>query len=141
MWPLLASEGGIRPWVYYLVRIGSASLAIVLVGLIVVWTGYIRGEVRAWFVMFVIVCIFAFPAYVLPILLRACRDPELIGWSGWLRAAVSGAGPERDIAKGPLDFLVMLVALLLPVRSFFRRPSETQEPPLPTATGHPGTIE
>lgn len=134
MWHLLASKDTARVWAYYLMMIGSASLALVMVGLIVLWTGYIKREIRAWLVMFVIVWVFAFPVYILPMLLSGYRDPELIDWSGWLRAAVSGPGPERDNAKASLVFLLMVVALLLPVKAFFKTPSgipvgQGQSPP------------
>lgn len=134
MWPRLASEGGIRPQAYYLVRIGSASLAIVFVGLIVIWTGYTRRQLWSWFVMFVIVWVFTFPAYTLPMLLVAYRSPEPIEWSGWLRAAASGPGVERDTTKALLDFLVMLVALFVPVKSFFGKASSAHkiQPPSPS---------
>jgi hypothetical protein len=125
----------------YLMPIGFASLAIVLVGLIVIWAGYNKRELWTWFVMLVIVWVFAFPVYMLPMLQHVHSAPGSIQWSAWLWGAVKGPGLDRDYAKGPLDFLLMVVALFLPVRSFFRRPSETQEPLLPTATSHPGTIE
>ena len=141
-WRVLSLEVTSRLWTgNYLMPIGFASLAIVLVGLIVIWAGYIKTELWSWFVMFVIVWVFAFPVHVLPLLLHWLRSPESINWSEWFSDAVSGPGIARDSAICPADFLLMVVALFLPVRSFFRRPSDTQEPPLPAATGHPGTIE
>jgi hypothetical protein len=118
----------------YLMPLGFASLASVLVGLIVTWTAY-RSRLRwAWFVMFVIVWVFAFPVYVLPVLLDF-RTAESVSWSAWFWNAVEGPGIARDYAKGPLDFLLMVIALLLPIKSFFRKPSARERLPVPTATG------
>jgi hypothetical protein len=97
--------------------IGFASLAIVAIGLIVIWTGYVSKVRWTWFVMFVIVWIFAFPLYVLPLIMDI--HAGAIDWSVF-PSAIKEPGAARAIVKGPLDFLVMLVALLLPVGSFFR---------------------
>jgi hypothetical protein len=102
----------------YLMPIGFASLAFVIVGLIVTWTGY-RNKLRwAWFVMFVIVWVFAFPVYMLPVLLDF-RRAESINLSAWFWNALREPGIPRDYAKGPLDFLLMVVGLFLPLKSFF----------------------
>lgn len=126
-----------RVWVLnYWMRIGFASLAFVLVGLIVIWMGYIRRIRWTWFVMFVIVWVFAFPVYMLPVVLDL-HAAESIDWSGWFWDVIKDQGVARAYAKGPLDFLLMVAALFLPIKSFFRRPSTTHELPLPTATGGP----
>jgi hypothetical protein len=96
--------------------IGFASLTIAVIGIIVIWTGYVRKIRWTWFVMFVIVWLFAFPIYAIPILLDfhvGAVDSSLI-WS-----AVREPGPARWVFAGPLNFVVMLIALLLPVRAFF----------------------
>jgi hypothetical protein len=45
---------------------GVASLAIILIGLIVTWAGYIKKVRWTWFVMFVIVWGWAFPVMAFP---------------------------------------------------------------------------
>jgi small-conductance mechanosensitive channel len=114
-----------RLWVQnFLMSIGFASLAFVLVGLIVIWMGYIHRVRWACFVMFVIVWVYAFPLYMLPVLLNL-HAAESINWSAAFWDAIKSPGIARDYVKGPLDFLVMVVALFLPIKSFFRRPSAT----------------
>jgi hypothetical protein len=97
--------------------IGFASLAVVFIGLIVIWTGYVNKVRWTWFVMFVIVWIFAFPVYVLPVVMDI--HAGAIDWTLFWNA-MRESGPARAVAKGPLDFLGMLVALLLPARTFFQ---------------------
>lgn len=111
-----------RNWIQnYFMPMGFASLTVVFVGLIVIWAGYIRQVRWAWFVMLVIVLVFAFPVYMLPVSLEVRAAAGSINWSAWFWNAVSGPGIYRDYAKGPLDFVLMLIALFLPIRSFFRR--------------------
>ena len=95
--------------------IGFASLAIVLIGLIVIWTGYAKRVRWTWFAMFVVVWGFAFPVYMLPVLLDV--HVGAVDWSV-LWEAIKAPGPARAVVKGPLDFLLMLVALLLPMKAF-----------------------
>jgi len=126
-----------RLWVQnYYMLFGFASLAVDLVGLIVIWMGYINGVRWTWFVMFVIVWVFAFPVYMLPVLLD-WHAAESVNWSGWFWGAIQSPGIERSYVKGPLDFLLMVVALFLPIKSFLRGPSGTPELPMPTATAQP----
>jgi hypothetical protein len=51
-----------------LVDFGVASLVIILLGLIITWKGYVNHERWAWFVLFIIVWVWAFPLLVLPLL-------------------------------------------------------------------------
>ena len=53
----------------YLMPIGCFSPGFVMIGLIVLWTGYRKKERWAWFVMLLIVRCFVFPGNVLPLLL------------------------------------------------------------------------
>ena len=106
----------------FFMSIGFAALAVVLIGLIVIWMGYVKKVRWTWFVMFVIVWVYVFPVYVLPMLLHM-HAAKLTDWPEWAWEAIKGPGIAREFAKGPADFLVMLIALLLPIRSFFRRPS------------------
>src|SRR5260370_18751173 len=47
---------------------GFASLTIYLVGLIVIWSGYVHRALWAWLAMLVIVWGFAFPVLMFPVL-------------------------------------------------------------------------
>jgi hypothetical protein len=67
--------------------------------------------------MLIVVWIFAFPVYVLPVAMDI--HAGAIDWSLFW-TAMKESGPARAVAKGPLDFFVMLIALLLPIRTFFR---------------------
>lgn len=100
---------------------GITSLAIVSIGLVVTWAGYVKGVRWTWFVMFVIVWVWAFPALVLPMFLI---------WQGWALMPPSiaraieeilHAGPYTD-SGGFLEtlvaFLLMVLALALPAKSF-----------------------
>jgi MFS family permease len=134
-WPERFVQQRERLWVQnFMMSVGFASLAFVLAGLIVVWMGYARKVRWTWFIMFVIVWIYAFPVYMLPFLLDV-RAAQSVDWSGWLWDAIKGPGLARDWAKGPLDFLLMVVALFLPTRSFFGKPPPTREPPVPNRAG------
>src|SRR5437660_1560275 len=64
MWRLDAGSQG-ETYAYYR-RFGGVCLAIILLGLIVVWMGYAKRSRLAWFVMFVIVWFWAFPVFILP---------------------------------------------------------------------------
>ena len=105
----------------YWMPIGFAALTLILVGLIVIWTGYIRKDRWAWLIMLIIVWVFAFPIYLLPIL----QARLAAGSSGWpiFWDAIKEPGVARASIKGPVDFVLLLVALLMPVRSFFGKQS------------------
>lgn len=91
--------------------IGFASLAVIGIGLIVTWAGYIRGVRWTWFVMFVIVWVWAFPVLLLPSLQHMAPIKE------WL-PEVRESGPARNFVELVLIFLLMVVALVLPVKTF-----------------------
>jgi hypothetical protein len=97
--------------------IGFASLAIVFTSLIVVWAGYAKRVRWAWFVMFIVVWCFAFPVYVLPMLLDI--HVGAMDWSV-VQEATKGSSAARAVLKGPLVFVLMLVALFLPTKAFFQ---------------------
>jgi hypothetical protein len=48
--------------------LGIASLAIIVVALIVTWTGYAKPARSAWFVMFAFVWVWAFPLLARPLI-------------------------------------------------------------------------
>jgi len=92
---------------------GILSLTIILIGLIVIWAGYVKRTRWTWFVMFTIVFGWAFTELMLPWL-------EVTPWELVL-AAIKGAGPARGIVEGRLVFSLMVIALFLPARAFFSR--------------------
>jgi hypothetical protein len=88
-------------------------LAVILIGLIVLWTGYIKRARWTWAVMFVVVWVWAFPLLVLPLF-----QSGHLSIAQWLYTVIYYPG-SASWAKSPLPFLLMVIALLLPVRSFF----------------------
>jgi hypothetical protein len=116
--------------------LGFAYLGIVVIGLIVLWTGYRKRERWAWFVMLIAILFFQFPFSVLPVLLEIRRFGwpfllELLGAfraGGWWHCWIESLRPNYSVGIacgsvliliGLLHFLVMLVALLLPIKAFF----------------------
>jgi hypothetical protein len=128
----------------YLMPFGVAYLGIVMIGLIVLWMGYRKRERWAWFVMLIILVCFSFPSAVLPVLLQIraqnyrwsllldlLRASPAQGWwhclaitPSYCDYAVGIGRVAAQILVGLLCFLVMSVALLLPVKEFFWRPAK-----------------
>lgn len=95
---------------------GLADLALILVVLIVIWKGYVKKLRWTWFVMLIIVWGWAFPPLVLPIraYFRGFNLLDLLDLGRWM-----------SWTRGPIGiFVLMLAALILPVRSFFRKPGD-----------------
>lgn len=121
--------------------LGFAVLGIVSIGLIVLRTGYIKKERWAWLIMLIIFLCFFFPSDVLPVFLR--MPGESSGWSvlpdllrtarqeGSWRCGLWALSPASEAVSigcaaaamllGFIRFLVMLVALVIPVKAFFWR--------------------
>jgi hypothetical protein len=98
---------------------GLASLTIIIVALIVIWTGLAAGNRVAWVIMAVIVWGWAFPFMSGPVLVHGRR------WTlSELREWVVMAWREDTFARTALIstamFLLMLVGLVLPVWALFR---------------------
>jgi hypothetical protein len=98
-----------------------ASLAVVLIGLIVTWAGYIKKVRWTWFVMFVIVWGWAFPVLVFPdVVYPVYRGVIVItSFSGMIRAALHEPGLVRGFVQLSVIFVLMVIALVLPMKSFF----------------------
>lgn len=96
-------------------NIGFLCLANILVGLLVTWTGFVKRNRIAWFVMFIIVWVGAFPVLVLPILGHK-PAPTL---TEWIYSVVGSPSIPRAWAVSVLTFVLMAIALFLLVRSFF----------------------
>ncbi len=95
--------------------LGIACLAIILIGLIVIWTGYVRRARSAWLVMFVITWAWAFPLFAWPQL----GGPKVFTLPEWIFNAIYEPGSPRSAAQLVVIFSLMVVALLLPMKSFF----------------------
>lgn len=104
-------------YVYNYERInGTSGLALITVGLIVLWTGYQRRLAWTWFVMLVITCLYFFPVYFLPILQSVSAGGAT--WGDFLR------NPVVDRRINPYTatlfaFLIMVIGLVIPIRCFF----------------------
>ena len=100
-------------------RFGVASLAIILIGLIVVWAGYAKRSRLAWFVMFVIVWFWAFPVFIRPVVGALARGELMLTFPEFFYVAISGPGMTTQMVRSILMFLIMVVGLALPMRRFF----------------------
>jgi hypothetical protein len=98
-------------------QLGIASLAIIFIGLIVTWAGYVNKTRWTWFVMFIIVWGWAFPLMLLPLILPLFRALS-VPVSELLLDALKEPGVDRDGVEEILIFLLMLLALILPIKSF-----------------------
>ena len=89
--------------------------------------------------MFAIVWVWAFPLMVLPTIQHW---ENMVPVSEWLPRAFLGPGIERIHLKFYLIFVLFVIALFLPVKSFFwvKRPPEPGGPaggtPFPSAGRH-----
>jgi len=105
--------------------VGKLTLALVFIGLIVTWTGYLNKVSWTWFVMFILVSGLVFPLRILPFIMHpqwaveavydlileaAGKKPVTIPW-----------GMAWGVFEPILIFLLMVIALFLPVKSFFYR--------------------
>lgn len=100
-------------------RFGVACLAIILIGLIVVWTGYAKRSRPAWFVMCVIVWFWAFPVFIRSLLVHLARGDPTRSIPEFFYDAISGPGGSTEIVWAILMFFVMVVGLALPMGRFF----------------------
>jgi hypothetical protein len=100
-------------------RFGVASLAIILIGLIVVWAGYAKRSRLAWFVMFVIVWFWAFPVFIRPVVGALARGELMLSFPEFFYDAISGPGMATQMVRSILMFLIMVVGLALPMGRFF----------------------
>jgi len=119
----------------YYAPLGFASLTIIAVGLVVTWTGYIKGIRWTYFVMFVIVWLWVFPVLMLPFFFvwRAMVSwVQTLGPYDWIRLikdAISKNGIERDILESFVALLLMLLAIVLPVKTFIGGRGDAQAGP------------
>lgn len=104
-------------FVYNYQRIeGFAGLAIILMSLIVLWTGYQKRLIWTWFLMLIVTWLYYFPVFVLPLCETAWDDATM--WRRWF------ANPLVDGRLSPpvvtlANFTGMIVATFISVRPFF----------------------
>ena len=98
---------------------GLASLTIIIVGLIVIWTGLAVGNRASWVIMAVIVCVWAFFIMTWPVV-RHGRRWTLSELREWVVFAWRGEHIAQTMLISTVMFLLMLVGLILPVRALFR---------------------
>jgi len=97
---------------------GFASLTVIIVALIVIWTGLAAGNRVAWVIMAVIVWVWAFP---ITVGLVVSHPRVFLEWREWVAAAWrNDFSFPRVLLINTIMFVLMLVGLILPVRALFR---------------------
>jgi hypothetical protein len=101
---------------------GFACLANIFVGLVVTWMGLNKRIRWSWLVMFIIVWVGAFPAIVLPLLQHTLATKL----TEWVYGALREPGMARTWAESVLIFILMVIALILPVKALLGKRSTRQ---------------
>ncbi len=99
--------------------LGICLFAVILIGLIVTWTGYLNVRRSAWLVMFVIAWVCVFPLFILPFVSPLLHGRLELAFSEFLYNAISSWGFPRALLESILMFSSMLAGLLLPIKKFF----------------------
>ena len=115
---LEALDAGYRAAAHTMGDFGIACLTILSIGLLVTWTGYVKTVRWAWFVMFIIVWLWAFPILVLPLF----QGTIVVTLREWISLAITKPGEPRAWAGSVLIFALMFIALVLPIKAFFLSP-------------------
>jgi hypothetical protein len=110
----------------YYAPIGFACLAIIAIGLIVTWAGYIKGVRWTWYVLFLIAWGWAFPVLVL----AEFHWRNMLPIAQWPPLVLKGRGPQLGFAESVLTFLLMVLALVLPAKAFILGRGVAQTKPL-----------
>jgi hypothetical protein len=97
---------------------GLASLTVIFVALIVIWTWLAAGNRVAWVIMAVIVWVWAFPIMMFP--LPRIGPLSLSDLKDWIVSAWHQDGLARVTLINPIMFSLMFVGLILPVRALLR---------------------
>jgi hypothetical protein len=101
----------------FLAPTGFGSLAVIAIGLIVTWAGYVKGVRWTWFVLFVIVWVWGFPV-LMPPYPNPWRAVAVIPRVLW-RAATEG-GVFWTFAEIAVTFPLLVLGLVLPIPIFIR---------------------
>ncbi|MGA7693645.1 MAG: hypothetical protein WCA76_01385 [Candidatus Sulfotelmatobacter sp.] len=121
-------DAGLRPAAETMSYVGFASIAIILIGLIVLWTGYVKRKRSAWFVLFIVVWLWAFPLFMFPLVSALVRKNVALTFSETLYHSIEGPGSPRSAVESVLTFSLMMIGLLLPIRRFFGKREVVQQP-------------
>jgi hypothetical protein len=97
---------------------GLASITVIIVALIVIWTWLVAGSRVAWLIMAVIVWVWAFPIMMISRLhIGPVSSSQL---KDWIVSAWHQDGLARVSLINPIMFSLMLIGLILPLRALFR---------------------
>jgi hypothetical protein len=102
----------------YYAPLGFASLTIIAIGLVVTWTGYIKGSRWTYFAMSVMVWLWAFPVLMLPLLHGLIPSWRTVEWTRLIKEAITMNGAARGYLEPFVSFLLMVLALVLPAKTF-----------------------
>jgi len=124
-WNVLAGYGDMRGpdlWRREALRsvsnVGKLMLALIIIGLIVTWAGYLHKVRWTWFVMFILVSGLTSQTDLLPLF---THPKVFLDLPGLLVDAWKGEHFARIVLEEISIFLLMVIALLLPAKSFFSR--------------------
>lgn len=106
----------------YEASLAFASLALIIIGITVIWTGYRQGLRWAWIVMAVIVGVYYIPVYLLDFFLELSRVGGLY-LPALFREALEGRPFAFAVVKSLVTLSLMLIALFLPMSVFFGKNS------------------
>lgn len=101
----------------FLAPTAFGSLALIAIGLIVTWAGYVKGIRWTWIVMFVILWVWEFPVSILP-LAHPWMAIALTPVTLW--HAVTEGGLSWTFAEISGTFLLLVLGLVLPIPIFIR---------------------
>jgi hypothetical protein len=112
--------------------IGVDSIAFILIGLIVTWKGYVKKIPWTWLVMLIIVGAWGFPLLVLDLIQH--HSAITMTLFQILSRAWEEPGFARTTVEQVVIFLLMMAALVLPVKSFLASARSTREPARPSTS-------
>lgn len=108
-----------RYWEYNMESLlAFASLALLIIALIVIWTSYQKRMRSAWYIILVFVLVYFLPVNFLDIFLTI----RSVGWRWWpqfVRAIMQGQSLAILGLRYFVILILMIVALVIPVRAFF----------------------
>lgn len=93
---------------------GFAFLTLICVGIVVTWTGFRDGARSAWLILFLIAWLFYFPVLIYP----QIRGHQLFNLGARI-ALLGESAAVREKTLHLFGFVLMLVALVLPLRRLF----------------------
>jgi len=104
--------------------VGKLELALIFIGLIVTWTGYLNKVRWTWFVMFILVSGLVFQPSIFPVVMHpqwvAEAASEYILEAAGKRPVTTSWGMAWRAVFLPISiFSLMVLALFLPAKSFF----------------------